>query len=65
MVWIGVEEFLYKGNVGFLVSHHDSRSDTNGESEPGSGHETINRDSLPVFFFSKLNLSLQVYKQFL
>ena len=49
-----------------LLSHPDSRSDPNGGFEPGSGRETIYWDSLPFFFFfSKLNLYLWVYKQFL
>ena len=34
-----------------LMSHPDSQSDPNGESELGSGRETICWDSLPVFFF--------------
>ena len=43
-----------------------SRSDPKGESEPSPGRETIITDSLPLFFFfSKLNLYLWVYKQFL
>ena len=33
------------------VSHPDFRSDPNGRSELGSGHETIYWDSLPFFFF--------------
>ena len=32
------------------------RSDSNGGSEPSSGRETINWDSLPVFFFLKVEL---------
>ena len=47
-----------------LVSRPEARSDSNVGSEPGSGRETIYWDSLPVFFFSELNLYLWVYKQF-
>ena len=41
-----------------VLSHPVSRSDPNGGSESGPRRETIYRDSLPVFFFSKLNLYL-------
>ena len=49
------------GRLIHVVSHPDSRSDLNGESEQSSGRETIYYDS----FFSNLNLYLWVYKQFL
>ena len=44
------------------MSHPNSRSYPNEESEPGLGHETIYWDSLPVFFSSEMNLYLWVYK---
>ena len=43
------------------MSCPDSRSDPIGGSEPGSGCENIYWDSLPDFFFSKLNLYVWVW----
>ena len=39
-----------------LLSRPDSRSDSIGGSESSSGCETIYYDSLPVFFFFKVEL---------
>ena len=46
------------------LSHPDPRSDANGRSEPSPGRETIYWDLLTCSF-SKLNLYLWLYKQFL
>ena len=52
-----VYQFLFQH-----LSHPDSRSNPIGGSEPSSGYETINWDSLPFFFFFlELNLYLWVW----
>ena len=49
------------GKVQYVLSRPESRSDPFGGSEPSSGCETQDWDSLPDFFFLKPNLYLWVW----